>query len=138
MAPRPSDVQPQVAVPISLTDQELQTAMSTPTIQQRIADVNAIARTILNVDHSDPVALTKAFEMFQISTHNIDNIGHQNPQEMGTLFSAAQMSLQYLQACVLTRLGCTTDDIDIDELDKEYPTLGSRCVEFKRYENMAQ
>lgn len=123
MAHQPTNVQYHVAAPVALTEQELQTAMSTPTIQQRIADVNAIAGTIANANYSNPIVLTKAFEMFQISTHNVHSIGSQDSHDMGKLFSAAQASLQRVQDCILTRLGFTTDDINVDELDKQYLTV---------------
>jgi hypothetical protein len=131
MAHQPTNVQDRVAAPVALTEQELQTAMSTSTIRQRISDVSTIARATLNVDYSDPILLTKAFEMFQISTHNIHNIDYQSPHEMRNLFSAAQTSLQCLQACILTRLGFAVDDIKVDVLEEQYTTLQFESVKFK-------
>lgn len=89
-----------------MSAQELITASSSATVRECVAEVDSILQTLggrHNV-HADAYCVIKAFEMLQISTHNLHKIDIASGYERRKLFKAANSSLQSLVACISTRL----------------------------------
>jgi hypothetical protein len=104
--------------------------MSNTDILQRATDAHGIN---LDIDRADPLCITKAFELFQISTHNVQNLLPQNRYKKRELFVEAQAALEFLHDHIVARLGVDTANFDADALEEAYPPKHMQPIQMQTW-----